>query len=127
MRASRRQGAHGRENETRQGNKDHGGCRLQRAASFCLRRECYSSRSDASHLHLVTDGPAPFFVAARKEDAIFPRDGIEETLTPARHAYQTTGATDRLITFFEAGGHELWPTMRGAAYSWLDRWLAPTQ
>jgi hypothetical protein len=51
-----KKGAQGRKNETWQGNKDHGRRRSQRAASFCLRRECHSPRSDASYVHLVTDG-----------------------------------------------------------------------
>jgi dienelactone hydrolase len=76
---------------------------------------------------LALAAPRPFLVVARTEDPIFPKDGIEETLTLARRAYQAAGAADRLTTFFEAGVHEFSPTMRGAAYAWLDRWLAPTQ
>jgi dienelactone hydrolase len=75
---------------------------------------------------LALVAPRPFFVVARTEDPIFPKDGIEETLTLARRAYQAAGAADRLTTLFEAGAHEFSPTMRGAAYAWLDRWLAPT-
>ena len=76
---------------------------------------------------LALAAPRPFLVVARTEDPIFPKDGIEETLTLARRAYQAAGAADRLTTFFEAGVHEFSPTMREAAYAWLDRWLAPTQ
>jgi len=76
---------------------------------------------------LALAAPRPFLVIARTEDPIFPKDGIEETLTLARRAYLAAGAADRLTTFFEAGVHEFSPTMREAAYAWLDRWLAPTQ
>ena len=37
-----KKGTKGRKDETRQGDKDHGGCRSERAASFCLCRECHS-------------------------------------------------------------------------------------
>jgi len=43
----------------------------------------------------------------------------------ARRAYVDVGAPDRLGTFFEPGAHAFSPTMRAAAYAWLDRWLAP--
>ena len=76
---------------------------------------------------LALAAPRPFLVVARTEDPIFPKDGIEETLTLARRAYLAAGAADRLTTFFEAGVHQFSPTMREAAYAWLDRWLAPTQ
>jgi len=76
---------------------------------------------------LALAAPRPFLVIARTEDPIFPKDGIEETLTLARRAYLAAGAADRLTTFFEAGVHQFSPTMREAAYAWLDRWLAPTQ
>jgi dienelactone hydrolase len=72
---------------------------------------------------LAMVAPRPFFVVARTEDPIFPRDGIEETVTAARRAYVAAGAADRLATFFEPGEHEFSPTMRAAAYAWLDRWL----
>jgi transposase len=57
-RVSRRlkKGTKGRKDETRQGNKDHGGCRSERAASRCLCRECQPPRSDAGYVHLATDG-----------------------------------------------------------------------
>jgi dienelactone hydrolase len=71
--------------------------------------------------------PRPFFVAARTEDPIFPKDGIEETVAAARRAYVALGATDRLGTFFEPGAHAFSPTMRTAAYAWLDRWLTPRE
>jgi predicted esterase len=76
---------------------------------------------------LALVAPRPFFVAARTEDPIFPRDGIEETVATARRAYAAAGATDRLGTFFESGAHVFSPTMRTAAYAWLDRWLAPRE
>jgi hypothetical protein len=68
---------------------------------------------------------ARFFVAARTEDPIFPKDGTEETVATVRLAYVDVGAPDRLGTFFEPGAHAFSPTMRAAAYAWLDRWLAP--
>ena len=71
--------------------------------------------------------PRPFFVLARSEDPIFPKDGIEETVATARRAYVAAGAADRLSTFFEPGAHAFSPTMRAAAYTWLDQWLAPAQ
>jgi dienelactone hydrolase len=74
---------------------------------------------------LALVAPRPFFVAARTEDPIFPKDGIEETVATARRAYVDVGAPDRLGTFFEPGAHAFSPTMRAAAYAWLDRWLAP--
>jgi dienelactone hydrolase len=76
-------------------------------------------------LALVT--PRPFLVVARTEDPIFPKDGIEETVATARSAYVAAGAADRLGTFFEPGAHAFSPTMRAAAYAWLDRWLAPRE
>ena len=74
---------------------------------------------------LALVAPRPFFVAARTEDPIFPKDGTEETVATARRAYVDVGAPDRLGTFFEPGAHAFSPTMRAAAYAWLDRWLAP--
>jgi dienelactone hydrolase len=71
--------------------------------------------------------PRPYFVVARTDDPIFPKDGIEETVAAARSAYAVPGAADRLATFYEPGVHAFSPTMRAAAYAWLDRWLAPTQ
>jgi len=71
--------------------------------------------------------PRPFLVAARTDDPIFPKDGIEETVAAARSAYAVPGAADRLATFYEPGVHAFSPTMRAAAYAWLDRWLAPAQ
>ena len=76
---------------------------------------------------LALVAPRPFFVVARSEDPIFPKDGIEETVSTARRAYAAVGATDRLGTFFEPGAHAFSPTMRAAAYAWLDRWLAPRE
>jgi dienelactone hydrolase len=71
--------------------------------------------------------PRPFFVVARTDDPIFPKDGIQETVAAARPAYAVHGAADRLATFYEPGEHAFSPTMRAAAYAWLDRWLAPAQ
>ena len=71
--------------------------------------------------------PRPFLVAARSDDPIFPKDGIEETVAAARRAYVAAGAADRLATFFEPGTHAFSPMMRTTAYAWLDRWLAPTE
>jgi predicted esterase len=71
--------------------------------------------------------PRPFFVVARTDDPIFPKDGIEETVAAARPAYAVLGAADRLSTFYEPGAHAFSPAMRAAAYAWLDRWLAPAQ
>jgi dienelactone hydrolase len=76
---------------------------------------------------LALVAPRPFFVAARSEDPIFPKDGIEETVATARRAYVAVGATDRLGMFFEPGAHAFSPPMRAAAYAWLDRWLAPRE
>jgi len=76
---------------------------------------------------LAMVAPRPFFVAARTEDPIFPKDGIEETVAVARRAYGAAGAPDRLATFYEPGEHAFSPTMRAAAYAWLDRWLAPAE
>jgi dienelactone hydrolase len=74
---------------------------------------------------LALVAPRPFFVAARTEDPIFPKDGIEETVATARRAYAALDAADRLGTFFEPGTHAFSTTMRAAAYTWLDQWLAP--
>ena len=76
---------------------------------------------------LAMVAPRPFFVAARSEDPIFPKDGIEETIAVGRRAYVATGAADRLGTLFEPGTHSFSPTMRAAVYAWLDRWLAPAE
>jgi transposase len=54
--APAKRGTQCRKNEAWQGNKDHGRRRSQRLASFCLHRECHPPRSDASYVHLVTDG-----------------------------------------------------------------------
>jgi len=67
--------------------------------------------------------PRPYLVAARTEDPIFPKDGIDETVAMARKAYAAAGAEDHLATFFEAGVHAFSPAMREAAYAWFDRWL----
>jgi dienelactone hydrolase len=74
---------------------------------------------------LALVAPRPFLVAARTDDPIFPKDGFEETIEAARRAYVAKGATERLSTFFEPGEHAFSPPMREAAYTWLDRWLAP--
>lgn len=71
--------------------------------------------------------PRPFLVAARTDDPIFPRDGIEETVAAARRAYAAASVADRLSTFFEPGAHAFSPTMRAAAYAWLDRWFTPAE
>jgi dienelactone hydrolase len=76
---------------------------------------------------LAMVAPRPFFVAARSEDPIFPKDGIEETIAVARRTYVDAGAADRLATFFEPGPHAFSPMMRTAAYAWLDRWLTPAE
>jgi dienelactone hydrolase len=76
---------------------------------------------------LTLIAPRPFFVVARTDDPIFPKDGIEETVAAARPAYAVRGAADRLATFYEPGAHAFSPTMRAAAYAWLDRWLTPAQ
>jgi dienelactone hydrolase len=67
--------------------------------------------------------PRPFLVAAKTEDSLFPRDGIEATVAAGRAAYAAAGAEDRLATFYEAGEHAFSEPMRAAAYAWLDRWL----
>lgn len=72
---------------------------------------------------LALVAPRPFLVAARTRDPIFPVDGVEETVATARRAYRARRADDRLGTFYEDGPHEFSPTMREAAYAWLDRWL----
>jgi dienelactone hydrolase len=72
---------------------------------------------------LALVAPRPFLVAARTADPIFPRDGIEAAVAAGREAYAAQGAADRLGTFYEDGAHEFSPTMREAAYEWLDRWL----
>ncbi len=76
---------------------------------------------------LALVAPRPFLVVARSEDPIFPKDGIEETVSTARRAYVAAGAADRLATIFEPGAHAFSPTMRAAAYAWLDRWLEPAE
>jgi len=76
---------------------------------------------------LALVAPRPFFVAARMEDPIFPRDGIEETVAAARRAYAAAGVADRLGTFFEPGAHAFSQAMREAAYAWLDQWFAPAK
>ena len=76
---------------------------------------------------LALVAPRPFFVAARTDDPIFPKDGIEETLATGRRIYAASGAADRLSSFFEPGTHAFSPTMRAAAYAWLDRWLKPAE
>ncbi len=75
---------------------------------------------------LTLIAPRPYLVVARTDDPIFPKDGIEETVAAARNAYAVQGAGDRLATFYEPGEHAFSPTMRAAAYRWLDRWPAPT-
>jgi dienelactone hydrolase len=72
---------------------------------------------------LALVAPRPFLVAARTDDPIFPKDGIEETVASARRAYAAAGVEDRLATFYEPGPHQFSPAMREAAYAWLDRWL----
>ncbi|HUG53447.1 MAG TPA: acetylxylan esterase [Vicinamibacteria bacterium] len=74
---------------------------------------------------LALVAPRPFLVAARTDDPIFPREGIEETVAAARSAYEAAGAADRLGTFYEPGPHAFSPVLREAAYAWLDRWLKP--
>jgi dienelactone hydrolase len=74
---------------------------------------------------LALVAPRPYLVAARTQDPIFPKDGIDETVAVGRRAYAGMGATNRLATFFEAGTHEFSPTMRDAAYAWFDQWLTP--
>lgn len=74
---------------------------------------------------LALIAPRPFLAAARTDDPIFPKEGFEESIASARGAYAAAGGNDRLSTFFEPGGHAFSPTMREAAYAWLDRWLAP--
>jgi len=69
--------------------------------------------------------PRAFLVAARMDDPIFPKDGIEETIAAARPAYAADSASERLSTFFEPGTHSFSQAMREAAYAWLDRWLEP--
>ena len=73
---------------------------------------------------LALVAPRPYLVAARTEDPIFPKDGIEETVAAGRRAYAGMGATDRLATFYEAGAHDFSPMMRENAYAWFDQWLA---
>jgi dienelactone hydrolase len=77
----------------------------------------------AAVLSLVA--PRPFLVAARSDDAIYPMEGIEETVAGARRAYEGAGAADRLGTFYEPGPHQFSAALREAAYAWLDRWLRP--
>jgi len=72
---------------------------------------------------LALVSPRPFFVAARTDDPIFPKDGIEETVAAARAVYAAAGQTDRLTTFYEPGPHSFSPAMRAAAYAWLDQQL----
>ena len=69
--------------------------------------------------------PRAFLVAARTDDPIFPKDGIEETIAAARPAYAANSASERLSTFFEPGTHAFSQGMREAAYAWLVRWLEP--
>jgi dienelactone hydrolase len=69
--------------------------------------------------------PRAFLVAARTDDPIFPKDGIEETVAAARLAYAANSASERLSTFLEPGTHSFSSAMREAAYAWLDRWLEP--
>jgi len=69
--------------------------------------------------------PRAFLVAARTDDPIFPKDGIEETMAAARLAYAANSMSERLSTFFEPGTHSFSQAMREAAYAWLDRWLEP--
>jgi hypothetical protein len=76
---------------------------------------------------LALVAPRPFLVVARTDDPIFPKDGIEETLTAARRVYVAKGASDLLTTFFEPGTHAFSPTMRATAYAWLDQWLVPAK
>jgi dienelactone hydrolase len=72
---------------------------------------------------LALVAPRPFLVAARTDDTISPRDGIEQVVAEARRAYDAQGAGDRLGTFYEPGPHQFSDAMRQAAYAWLDRWL----
>ena len=77
---------------------------------------------------LALIAPRPFFVVARTDDPIFPKDGIEGDDMGARRAYMADGASDRLsLVLLEARPHAFSPTMRAAAYAWLDQWLAPAK
>jgi dienelactone hydrolase len=67
--------------------------------------------------------PRPFLVAARTDDSLFPREGIEETVAAGRAAYAAAGAADRLAAFYEPGEHAFSEPMRAAAIAWLERWL----
>jgi dienelactone hydrolase len=72
---------------------------------------------------LALVAPRPFLVAARTDDPIFPKDGIDETVAAAQRTYAAQGASDHLATFFEPGVHAFSPAMHAAAGAWFDHWL----
>jgi cephalosporin-C deacetylase-like acetyl esterase len=67
--------------------------------------------------------PRPTLVGAAVRD-FFPIEGARETFAEAKRLYEVAGAGDRVGRAEADAKHGLSPTLRQAAYGFLDRWLA---
>ncbi len=69
--------------------------------------------------------PTPFFNWNGMEDRIFPHwRPAAEALTELGALYRSLGAEDRLEFLFGNDGHDFPPSVREAAYRFLERWLS---
>lgn len=69
--------------------------------------------------------PRPLFINAPLGDSNFEVSGVKDCVAAARPVYELLGARDGLVAMYPAGGHDFPPTVREAAYAFLDQALKP--
>lgn len=71
--------------------------------------------------------PRAFFTNSPLHDANFAVEGVKACLTSARPVYELFGAADRLRAEFPDAGHDFPPSVREAAYAFMDLHLKPAR
>jgi dienelactone hydrolase len=88
--------------------------------------ECLSTGYVPFEYHEIAAlaAPTPFFNWSGMSDRIFPHwQSAAKALAELGELYRVLGAEDRLEVLFGNSGHDFPPTIRKAAYAFLDRWL----
>ncbi len=69
--------------------------------------------------------PKPLMVQQCREDALFPRDGMRDSVDKIAAVYERAGVKDRFVGRFYDGGHRFDVPMQNEAFEWFDQHLRP--
>jgi hypothetical protein len=69
--------------------------------------------------------PKPLMVQQCRRDALYPLEGMEESLRKIAAIYKKAGAASKFEGRFYDQPHIFSVAMQEDAFAWLDRWLKP--